>query len=204
MRAILVANPKGGSGKTTLATNLAGCLAHAGDAVCLWDLDRQHSSLEWLKLRPSYLPRIVRLDQREHLPKKAQWLVLDSPAGLHGKRLGEMVKEAHKVLVPIQPSVFDIAATRDFLTELKEEKAVREQKAFVGVVGSRVDPRTRAGTQLITYIREHDLPLVGWVRDTTMYANAAFEGRSIFDLPAWQAEREVAMWQPILEWVKGD
>jgi chromosome partitioning protein len=204
MRAILVANPKGGSGKTTLATNLAGCLAHTGDAVCLWDLDRQHSTLEWLKLRPSYLPRIVRLDQREQLPNKAQWLVLDSPAALHGKRLTELVKEAHRVLVPIQPSLYDIAATRDFLTELKEEKAVRKQKTFVGIVGSRVDPRTRAGTQLITYIREHDLPLVGWVRDTTMYVNAAFEGRSIFDLPPWQAEREQAMWQPILEWVKAD
>jgi chromosome partitioning protein len=204
MRAILVANPKGGSGKTTLATNLAGCLAHAGDAVCLWDLDRQHSSLEWLKLRPSYLPRIVRLDQREHLPKKAQWLVLDSPAAVHGKRLSELVREAHKVLVPIQPSLYDIAATRDFLAELKQEKAIRKEKAFVGVVGSRVDPRTRAGTQLITYIREHDLPLVGWVRDTTMYVNAAFEGRSIFDLPAWQAEREQAMWAPILDWVRAD
>ncbi|MFO1362699.1 MAG: ParA family protein [Burkholderiales bacterium] len=204
MQAILIANPKGGSGKTTLATNLAGCLAHAGDAVCLWDLDRQHSSLEWLKLRPSHLPRIVRLDQREHLPKKAQWLVLDSPAALHGKRLTELVKEAHKVLVPIQPSLYDINATRDFLAELKEEKAVRKQKAFVGVVGSRVDPRTRAGAQLITYIREHDLPLVGWVRDTTLYVNAAFEGRSIFDLPAWQAEREQAMWRPILEWVQAE
>jgi chromosome partitioning protein len=204
MQAILIANPKGGSGKTTLATNLAGCLAHAGDAVCLWDLDRQHSSLEWLKLRPSYLPKIVRLDEREHLPKKARWLVLDSPAALHGKRLTELVKEAHKVLVPVQPSLYDIAATRDFLAELKEEKAIRKHKAFVGVVGSRVDPRTRAGTQLITYIREHDLPLVGWVRDTMLYVNAAFEGRSIFDLPAWQAEREQAMWQPILEWVKAD
>ncbi|HSD54012.1 MAG TPA: ParA family protein [Burkholderiales bacterium] len=204
MRAILVANPKGGSGKTTLATNLAGCLANSGDAVCLWDLDRQHSSLEWLRLRPSYLPRIVRLDQREHLPKKAQWLVLDSPAALHGKHLTEMVKEAQKVLVPIQPSLFDIAATRDFLAELKEEKAIRKQRTFVGIIGSRVDPRTRAATQLISYLREHDMPLVGWVRDTMMYANAAFEGRSIFDLPAWQAEREQAMWQPILEWVKKD
>jgi chromosome partitioning protein len=204
MHAILVANPKGGSGKTTLATNLAGSLASAGDAVCLWDLDRQHSSLEWLRLRPSYLPKIVRLDQREHMPKKAQWLVLDSPAGLHGKRLGEMVKEAHKVLVPIQPSVFDIAATRDFLAELRQEKAIRKHKTFVGIIGSRVDPRTRAATQLITYLREHDMPLVGWVRDTTMYANAAFEGRSIFDLPPWQAEREQAMWQPILEWVKAE
>jgi chromosome partitioning protein len=204
MRAILVANPKGGSGKTTLATNLAGSLANSGDAVCLWDLDRQHSSLEWLRLRPSYLPKIVRLDQREHMPKKAQWLVLDSPAGLHGKRLGEIVKEAHKVLVPIQPSLYDIAATRDFLAELREEKAIRKHKTFVGIIGSRVDPRTRAATQLITYLREHDMPLVGWVRDTTMYANAAFEGRSIFDLPPWQAEREQAMWQPILEWVRAD
>jgi chromosome partitioning protein len=204
MRAILVANPKGGSGKTTLATNLAGCLAGTGDAVCLWDLDRQHSSLEWLRLRPSYLPKIVRLDQREHMPKKAQWLVLDSPAALHGKRLTEMVKEAHKVLVPIQPSLFDIAATRDFLAELKEEKAVRKHRTFVGIIGSRVDPRTRAAAQLITYLREHDMPLVGWVRDTTMYANAAFEGRSIFDLPPWQSEREQVMWQPILEWVRAD
>jgi chromosome partitioning protein len=204
MRAILVANPKGGSGKTTLATNLAGCLAGTGDAVCLWDLDRQHSSLEWLRLRPSYLPKIVRLDQREHMPKKAQWLVLDSPAALHGKRLTEMVKEAHKVLVPIQPSLFDIAATRDFLAELKEEKAVRKHRTFVGIIGSRVDPRTRAAAQLITYLREHDMPLVGWVRDTTMYANAAFEGRSIFDLPPWQSEREQVMWQPSLEWVRAD
>ena len=204
MRAILVANPKGGSGKTTLATNLAGCLAHAGETVCLWDLDRQHSALEWLKLRPSYLPRIVRLDERDTLPKRAGWLVLDSPAALHGKRLGELVKEADRVLVPIQPSLFDIAATRDFLAELRQEKAVRKQRTFVGIVGSRVDPRTRAGQQLITYIREHDLPLVGWVRDTTLYVNAAFEGRSIFDLPAWQAERETAMWQPILDWVRAE
>ena len=204
MRAILVANPKGGSGKTTLATNLAGGLAHAGETVCLWDLDRQHSALEWLKLRPSYLPRIVRLDERDTLPKRAGWLVLDSPAALHGKRLGELVKEAERVLVPIQPSLFDIAATRDFLAELRQEKAVRKQRTFVGIVGSRVDPRTRAGQQLITYIREHDLPLVGWVRDTTLYVNAAFEGRSIFDLPAWQAERETAMWQPILDWLKAE
>jgi chromosome partitioning protein len=204
MRGILVANPKGGSGKTTLATNLAAALAHGGESVCLWDLDRQHSSLEWLKLRPTYLPRIARLDERETAPRKAEWLVLDSPAALHGKRLTDLVKEAHKVLVPIQPSLFDIAATRDFLQELKQEKAIRKHKTFVGIVGSRVDPRTRAATQLITYLREHDLPLVGWVRDTMLYVNAAFEGRSIFDLPAWQSEREVAMWQPILEWVKGE
>lgn len=204
MRSVLIANPKGGSGKTTLSTNLAAALAQAGDSVCLWDLDRQHSALEWLKLRPEHLPRIIRLDERESAPRRADWLVLDSPAGLHGKRLGELVKEASRVLVPIMPSVFDIAATRDFLAELAQEKAVRKQKTFVGIIGNRVDPRTRAATQLITYVREHDMPLVGWLRDTQLYANAAFMGMSIFDLPNWQSERETPFWKPIVDWVRED
>ena len=204
MRSILVANPKGGSGKTTLATNLAGYLASARQVVCLWDLDRQHSAMEWLRLRPEHLPPIIRLDERDAAPRKAEWLVLDSPAGLHGKRLSEMVRQAAKVLVPIQPSLFDIVATRDFLAELAEEKAIRKHKTFIGIIGSRVDPRTRAATQLIAYLREHDLPLVGWVRDTQLYANAAFMGMSIFDLPAHQSEREAAFWEPILDWLRKD
>ena len=133
--------------------------------MCLWDLDRQHSALEWLKLRPEHFPRIIRLDEHASAPRRADWLVLDSPARLHGKRLGELVKDANKVLVPIMPSVFDIAATRDFLAELAQEKVVRKHKTFVGVIGNRVDPRTRAATQLIAYVREHDMPLVGWLRE---------------------------------------
>jgi len=204
MRSILIANPKGGSGKTTLATNLAGYLASLRETVCLWDLDRQQSAMEWLKLRPKDVPPIIRLDERDSAPRKAEWLVLDSPAGLHGKRLTEMVKQASKVLVPIMPSVFDIAATRDFLGALAEEKAVRKHRAFVGVVGTRVDPRTRAATQLITYLREHDMPLVGWLRDTQLYANAAFMGLSIFDVAPWQSEREAPFWQPIIDWVRAE
>jgi chromosome partitioning protein len=204
MRSVLVANPKGGSGKTTLATNLAGYLASAREVVCLWDFDRQHSAMEWLRLRPDHLPRIIRLDERDSAPRRAEWLVLDSPAALHGKRLTALVKQANKVLVPIQPSLFDIAATRAFLDELAEEKAVRKQRAFVGVVGMRVDPRTRAATQLIGYLQEHGLPLVGWLHDTQLYANAAFMGLSIFDLPPSQYEREAAFWQPIVDWMRAE
>jgi len=204
MRSILVANPKGGSGKTTLATNLAAALAHAGDVVCLWDLDRQHSALEWLKLRSRQLPRIIRLDERESAPREADWLVLDSPAGVHGKRLHKIVKDAERVLVPLQPSLFDIAATRDFLAELAKEKAVRKHKTFVGIVGNRLDSRTRAATQLMAYLHEHDMPLVSSLRDTQLYANAAFMGMSIFDLPSWQSEVEAQLWQPIIDWVRRD
>ncbi|MBX6394069.1 MAG: ParA family protein [Burkholderiales bacterium] len=201
LRSVLVVNPKGGAGKTTLAVNLAAGLAYAGEGVCLWDLDRQHSALQWLARRPDHLPPIARLDQRDQAPREASWLVLDSPAALHGKRLQEMLKQAHKVLVPIQPSLFDIAASGAFLRELREDQALSRRKA-IGVIGMRVDPRTRAATQLANFLREHDVPLVGWLRDTQLYPNAAFQGESIFDLPPYLAEREVAMWEPILAWVR--
>ncbi len=200
MRSILIVNPKGGAGKTTLAVNLAAGLAHAGEGVCLWDLDRQHSALEWLKRRREGLPTVTRLDERDKAPRKTTYLVLDTPAATHGKRLGELLKDANKVLVPIQPSLFDIAASSDFLKELAEEKKAR--RVGVGVIGMRVDPRTRAATQLITFLRDHEMPLVGWLRDTQMYPNAAFNGESVFDLPPYLAERETQMWRPILDWVR--
>ena len=201
LQSVLVINPKGGAGKTTLAVNLAAGLAHAGEGVCLWDLDRQHSALQWLQRRAQHLPPVARLDERDKAPRKTSWLVLDSPAALHGKRLGELLRQAHKVLVPIQPSLFDIAASSDFLNELAEEKALRKNTS-IGVIGMRVDPRTRAATQLLAFLREHDMPLVGWLRDTQLYPNAAFNGESVFDQPPYLAERETAMWGPILQWVR--
>jgi chromosome partitioning protein len=200
LRSVLIVNPKGGAGKTTLAVNLAAGLAHAGEGVCLWDLDRQHSALEWLKRRDENLPPVTRLDQRDKAPRKASYLVLDTPAATHGKRLGDLLKDAHKVLVPIQPSLFDIAASSDFLKELSEEKKAR--KVPVGVIGMRVDPRTKAATQLITFLREHDMPLIGWLRDTQMYPNAAFNGESVFDLPPYLGDKETQMWEPIIDWVR--
>lgn len=206
VRAILIANPKGGCGKTTLATNIAGWLAQRGERVSIWDLDRQRSSMEWLRLRPGELPPIERLDARSDddvaLPKGKSWVVLDSPAGLRGKNLAHALKPAHKVLVPIQPSLFDMAATRDFLAVLAEEKAVRKHKAFVAIVGMRVDPRTRAAATLHAFLQQFDLPVVTCLRDTVLYANAAFLGRSIFDLAPSLIERDVEEWSPLAEWLE--
>lgn len=207
MRAILVANPKGGCGKTTLATNLAGYLAGQNQRVMMWDLDRQKSSLDWLALRPAELPAIARLDaERDEInpkiPASNDWLVLDSPAGMHGKNLTHSLKLAHKVIVPVQPSVFDMAATRDFLDRLMEEKIVRKHKDFIGIIGMRVDPRTRATATLEQFLKQYDLPILAYLRDTMVYVNAAFNGKSIFDLPRYQAERDLAQWQPLIEWVQ--
>ena len=204
MRAILVANPKGGCGKTTLAVNLAGFLANRGERISLWDLDRQHSSLEWLSLRSGDLPRVTRLDAADedaNLPRGDRWLVLDTPAGLRGKNLAHALKPAHKVLVPIQPSLFDMAAAQDFLTVLADEKAVRKHKTFIGIVAMRVDARTRAAATLETFLRQFELPVVTFLRDTVLYANAALAGKSIFDLAPSLVERDVEQWQPLIDWL---
>jgi chromosome partitioning protein len=205
LRSVLVVNPKGGSGKTTVATNLAAGLANRGEEVYLWDLDRQQSSLTWLGMRPSDVPAVGRLDHREGSEVslgKGRWLVIDSPAGFHGKPLSQNLKLADKVLVPLQPSVFDMAATAAFLQSLREEKAVRRHKTFVGIVGVRVDPRTRAAATLEGFLHQFDLPVLTYLRDTQIYPNAAFNGLSIFDLPAYQTGRDLEQWIPVFDWVR--
>lgn len=205
MKTILVANPKGGAGKTTLTTNLAGYLASQGEPVLLWDLDRQKSTLTWLASRPSHLPVIHRLDSGKHKhgnPDGPGVLVLDSPAGLHGNKLTDLVKRVDKVIVPIVPSSFDLAATRTFLDELLEEKAVRKGRAFVAIVGMRVDAHTRAAGKLDEFLAPIDLPVLTHLRDTQNYVTAAFEGKSIFDMAPSVVAQDVAQWQPIIRWVR--
>ncbi|MBL8535306.1 MAG: ParA family protein [Betaproteobacteria bacterium] len=205
MKTILVANPKGGAGKTTLATNLSGALAAGGAQVSLWDLDRQKSSLQWLGVRSESLPRIDRLGERNgsgDVPKGGGWLVVDSPAGLHGKNLAHAIKLAERILVPVQPSLFDMAATGEFLAGLLQEKSVRKHGAFIGIIGMRVDPRTRAAATLEVFLRQFDLPVLTYLRDTQLYANAAFNGLSIFDLPPYASARDVVQWEPLLEWLR--
>ena len=199
MRAILVANPKGGSGKTTLSINLAGYLAASGQRVALLDLDRQKSATQWLAVRDAHLPKIELLTQKQG--DGAGWLVIDSPAALHGKNLEHALKLAHQVIVPVAPSLFDIRASQDFLAALNAEKAVRKGRAFVGVVGMRVDVRTRAGVTLETFMAQQDLPVLTYLRNAQNYVNAAFEGKSIFDLPPHLAERDVEQWQGIIDWL---
>jgi chromosome partitioning protein len=205
MKSVLIINPKGGSGKTTLATNLAGALASAGMGdVRLWDLDRQHSALQWLALRPADRPQVSALTGKPGENSRSHgsgWLVLDAPAGIHGKMLQRALKIAHKVIVPIQPSVFDMAASGEFLGELLEDKALRRRQTRIGVVGMRVDPRTRAASTLGAFLQQYDLPILTWLRDTQVYANAAFNGLSIFDLPASISGRDTEQWHPILQWV---
>lgn len=205
MKVLLVANPKGGSGKSTLATNLAAYFASQGQEVMLGDIDRQQSSREWLAQRPFALPTIdtweVGGDEIARPPKGTTHVVLDTPAGLHGKMLERVLKLSSRVIVPVQPSIFDMRATRSFLERLLEAKAVRKGKADVAVIGMRVDARTRAAADLEKFLAGFDLPVLAYLRDTQVYVQAAAAGMSIFDLPASRVARDLAQWQAIIDWV---
>ncbi|WP_265946576.1 ParA family protein [Dechloromonas sp. A34] len=206
MKAFLVANPKGGSGKSTLATNLAGYFASKRHDVMLGDIDRQQSSREWLAIRPFALPSIdtweIGADNISRPPKGTSHVVLDTPAGLHGKLLEKVLKLSTRVIVPVQPSMFDMLATRHFLTELLSEKAVRKGKADVAVIGMRVDARTRAAAELERFFATFDLPVLTYLRDTQTYVQATAAGMTLFDLPPSRAERDLEQWRAIIEWAE--
>lgn len=202
MQTILVANPKGGSGKTTLSTNIAAYLATRGKHVAMLDLDRQKSAARWLDIRPADLPAISMLHDHAASDKHADWLVIDSPAGLHGKNLEHALRLADRVVVPIAPSMFDIQASRDFLKALAHEKQVRKSKVSVGVVGMRMDPRTRAALTLEQFLTALDLPILAYLREAQVYVNAAFEGKALFDMPVHLAERELEQWAYLLRWLE--
>lgn len=205
MPVILVANPKGGVGKSTLATNLAGYFAREGLQVMLGDTDHQQSARSWLGLRAASLPKILSWDydgsSTVRTPKGVSHVVLDSPAGLTGERLKELLKVADKVVVPLQPSIFDILATRAFLDELAERKTVRVGHTSVGVVGMRVDARTRAADQLQRFVEGLDLPVLGYLRDTQNYVQLAAHGLTVWDVAPSRVEKDIAQWQSLIAWL---
>lgn len=205
MPVIVVANPKGGVGKSTLATQLAGYMASQGHAVMLGDIDRQQSSRLWLGLRPPLARPISTWEVSPELivkpPKGTSHVVLDTPGGLHGRRFNDVMRMAHKVIVPLQASIFDMYATRDFLDELASRK--RTSKLEVGIVGMRVDPRTIAAEKLREFVDGLGLPVLGHLRDTQNYVHLAARGLTLFDVAPGRVQRDLDQWAGICEWVDG-
>jgi chromosome partitioning protein len=202
---LLVANPKGGTAKTTLATNAAGWLAGRRRRVVLADLDPQQSSSQWLARRPPLFPTIGGWSpaaKKKGLKElDPEWVVVDTPAALHGEDLRDAVRRADVMLVPLAPSAFDIAATQSFLDVVAEQKAVRRGELAIGLVAMRVDARTRSATELDEFLAGYGLPLVTHLRDTQVYVACARDGASVFDLPRSRGEHDWAQWQPLTRWI---
>lgn len=201
MKNILVANPKGGSGKTTLATNLAGYFATLGQQVILSDLDRQQSSTHWLQRRPASVPLIESHHSKKSSHSTADWLIADSPGGFRDEKLSEAVKQADCVIVPIQPSAFDIGATQEFLNLLMEEKAVRKQKTFVALVGMRVNSRTNSAAKLIEFMDQTNFPVLTSLRNAQVYVTAAEQGLTVFDMRPSLVTQDLEQWAPLVNWI---
>ena len=204
MPVIVIANPKGGVGKSTLATNVAGALASGGRAVMLGDVDRQQSSRQWLGLRPASLPLVqgwdVSPDNVVRPPKGVTHVVLDTPAGLHGKRFEAVMKLADKVLVPLQPSLFDIRATHAFVQQLLAHP--RSRDVMLGLVAMRARDHTLSHDQLEHYLATLPVPVVAWLRDTQNYVQLAARGMTIWDAAPSRVERDLEQWQPLLRWLE--
>lgn len=203
MPVVVIANPKGGVGKSTLATQVAGYYASQGHAVMLGDVDRQQSSRLWLGLRPSAARPIgswnVLHDFVVRPPKGTTHVVLDTPAGLEGTRLRDVLRAADKVLVPLQASIFDIYATRDFIDQLAKLPGAAQRD--IGLVGVRVDERTLAADQLRQFTDGLGLPVLGLLRPTQNYVHLAARGVTIFDIAPGRVQRDLEQWQGICRWL---
>ncbi|MBS1189573.1 MAG: Cobyrinic acid a,c-diamide synthase [Rhodocyclaceae bacterium] len=203
MRAVLVANPKGGAGKTTLATNLSGHFANQGKRVTLCDLDRQQSALRWMAFRDPAMPPVAGYfggnQLTASLPRESDWVIMDAPAGFQGYKLSDYLRTVDKVVVPLVPSVFDMAATEDFLNSIRGE--MRGRRGCIGIVAMRVDPRTKAAGMLEEFLRHFDIPIVTYLRNTQNYVNVAAAGLTVFDPPRARHRRDLEQWEPLLDWL---
>lgn len=205
MSVIVVANSKGGVGKSTLASNLAGYLARQGRRVMLGDTDVQQSSRQWLAQRPEGLPLIESWEaegERLRSPKGVERLVLDTPAGLHGKALEQAVGVAQTLLVPLQPSPFDAQASLPFLREVKRLAEKRAQPPAIGVVVMRNKDGTLSSQQVQNYLAGAGLSPIAILRDTQNYVQLAARGLTLWDVAPSRVERDLEQWEPLLEWLE--
>jgi len=210
MPVVAIINRKGGSGKSTLATHVAGHLASRGVRVMLGDVDQQQSSLAWLRRREAQ--SLVRpatvvgwaTDAKSVLrpPAGITHVVLDTPGGLRGLDLARVVMQADAILIPVCNSSFDRESTVECHAELMTLPRLSSGRCKIGIVGMRLDARTRAGEQLEQWATRRGFHYVGGLRETQTYVRCADQGLTIFDLPQPKLHADLSQWTSITEWLE--
>jgi chromosome partitioning protein len=212
LRKIVVLNPKGGSGKTTLATNLAGYLAVTGRRVALMDLDPQGSSMRWLNQRPATAPPIHGIagyDYRSsatrswqlRVPSEMRYLVVDSPAAIPAHRLADFTTGAHAIVVPVLPSDIDIHAASRLVADLLTVARVSRRMGRLGIVANRMRENTLACRKLMTFLDRLSIPVVTTLRDSQNYLRAAADGLSVQEIHGRRALVDLPGWPALTEWI---
>ena len=210
--ATLVINPKGGSGKTTVATNLASYFAAKGVSTALLDFDPQGSSLNWLKTRPLQMPRIHGANGAPqktglrtvsmHVPPGVEQLIIDAPAGASGMLLHEMLLRAHSILIPVAPSAIDIHATANFIRDLMLKGMIRQRNIRLAACANRVRSSMPVYQPLERFLASLGLPMLGRVMDSDVYLKSAETGLGVFEMEFAQSAAERQQLMPIAEWIE--
>jgi len=200
----MVLNAKGGSGKTTIATNLASYLATKGKTVGIADLDPQGSSMAWLEERPAGRPPILGYAawQGKYRPaRNLEYLIMDAPAAVHGKDLNALLRKAETIIVPVLPSPIDMRAVADFIEELKKNSRVAKKEAKIALVANRTREYTNIYHELEVFLKKMRIPVLTHLRDSQNYIRAAERGIGIFELAPSATARDCELWQGITRWL---
>jgi chromosome partitioning protein len=213
MQRILVLNPKGGSGKTTIATNLASYFASLGDRPLLSDNDPQGSSTRWLKKRKpeqAFIHGIAAFERNSRMtrawqlrtPSDAEHVVVDTPAAVPPQDLPEMTKNADAIIVPVLPSDIDIHACSKCIADLLLIAKVRRDENRIGVVANRVKRNTVIYQSLMRFLETLRIPVIATLRDSQNYVRASEQGLGLFEMKRYAAEQDLQDWEPMLAWLK--
>jgi chromosome partitioning protein len=203
MTVVALLGRKGGSGKSTLSTNIAAWCARNGHQVMLGDVDRQQSVRSWLQRRSPQAAKVntwaVDNGKVFRAPPGTTHVVLDTPGGLYDHELAKLVVWIDAIVVPIGPSVFDRDASLDFLKELSKLPKVASGRCKVAVVGMRW-PAERV-QEWHALGRQWDTPLLTVIPDAPHYRSCLENGGSLFDMPDTIRQSDMPHWQPLLDWL---
>jgi chromosome partitioning protein len=212
---ILIINSKGGSGKTTLSTNLASYYSSRKFRTTLMDYDPQGSCLQWLKIRPGHIGNIHAANAappkgastlhnlQKWVPVGTEVLVIDAPSGVKGLLLQEMVRKANFIVVPVAPSPIDIHATAEFIKEMFTIGGASTTKTKIAVVANRMRRSSPARESLERFLVSLKLPFLTSISDSDNYIRAAEKGLGVFEMDETETFSERQELLPILKWLDG-
>jgi len=213
MLRIVVLNPKGGSGKSTVATGLAAMYAARGYHPALMDFDSQGTSTRWLEKRSHERPQIhgvaayartigVTRSFQLRVPHGADPVIVDTPAALQTQHFLEHVKDADAVLVPVMPSDADIHACSRCIGHLLISGKIKRRESRLGVIANRVKPNTIICRTLMRFLDQLQIPVITTLRDSQSYVHAGELGLGIHDLNPARVHPELVQWEQLWSWLE--